>query len=238
MSILQSQAEEIEALKMELQNRSQVQQQKSVNSVRSINKLYAEIETLKSDHARDLLVNEDTYQKKIASLTKENQALQDKSRSKDQQQQQIIRELGKKYATSERDLTEKLKGLQLSIDKYKHENDELRSLNNELRHQPHKGGSHHNSGKEVRGDEVHVKLKLLSRTHMSKISIKTKAVDKSRYRKLAKEQGVKTDTERIDTQVTDLTEYLYMWPLFRKIGWLYEASAETDIASTDWVNVN
>ncbi len=121
MSILQSQAEEIEALKMELQNRSQVQQQKSVNSVRSINKLYAEIETLKSDHARDLLVNEDTYQKKIASLTKENQALQDKSRSKEQKQQQIIRELGKKYATSERDLTEKLKGLQLSIDKYKHE---------------------------------------------------------------------------------------------------------------------
>ena len=48
-------------------------------------------------------------------------------------------------------------------------------------------------------------------------------------------QLVKMNPELIENQVTDLTEYLHMWPLFRKIGWLYETSIGLDITSTDWM---
>ena len=242
-------AEIIKALTMEIERLKETQKYKSVNSVRTINQLYSTIETLKSDHARDLLAIEESHIIKIDMLTNENQSYQVRNRARDtrheQQKQQLISdnlELQKKYTTSKLELTQNLQYMKTELTKLQHsfdtcnsDNDKLRSLNIDLNHQSRKARDHPNSGEKVLdnknlGDEVYVKLKLMSRSHMSKISIKTKEVDKSRYSKL-----VKMNPELIEKQVTDLTEYLHMWPLFRKIGWLYETSIGLDITSTDWM---
>ena len=61
-------AEIIKALTMEIERLKETQKYKSVNSVRTINQLYSTIETLKSDHARDLLVIEESHIIKIFGI--------------------------------------------------------------------------------------------------------------------------------------------------------------------------